>query len=56
MFEKVGKNILKFCLAAEAILTVIGLLANYDIKVALICFFGLFALDKIIEMVDYKDG
>ena len=56
MIEKICKNIVKLCLTIEAILIIVGLLVNYDIKIPLICFFGLFALDKINEMVDYKDG
>jgi hypothetical protein len=56
MIEKVCKNILKICLTIEAFLIIIGLLANYEIKIPLVCFFGLFALDRIIEIWEYNDG
>lgn len=56
MVEKVCKNIVNICLIIEAILITVGLLVNYDIKIPLSCFFGIFAINKINEMVDYNDG
>lgn len=52
--EKIGKRIFNICLTLEAILVVIGLIANYDIRVGMICFFGLFALGKIVDIMEEK--